>query len=233
MGKVWLGDVIDATLDEPATIPEDCVDGDDDLDGVTDATGWIVSLPTPVSNGKSLENDVDVADEFVAFVVRGLCEGFPAEDEDTVADNGFDVADEGRTTGISDFVEGFVIALDSMDAAPGPLPTAGTEPTCLVGTALEGPPSDGEDKAVADGEELLDDIVAALDATDAAPAPLPTAGTEPTCFEGRTLETEAACARGREVASEGIDLARVEVVAAKLSLIESGCCPTGAAGMED
>lgn len=139
--KVWLGDETDATLKEPAKIPEDCADGNDDLEGVTGATGWIVSLPTPVPNGKSLENDVDVADAFAAFVVRGLCEAFPAEDEDLVAEDGFEVADEDRTSGIKDFVEEFVIALDSMDAAPGPLPTAGTEPTCLVVAALEGPPS--------------------------------------------------------------------------------------------
>ena len=140
-----------------------------------------------------------------------------------------------------------MVALDSTDAAPGPLPIAGTEPTCLVGAAAEGPPSVEEDIAAvgdgfdvveegraADGEGLVTDVVRALDSIEAAPGPLPTAGTEPTCFDGRIVETEAACARGREFgSSEGVSVGRVEAAAAELSLIDSGRCSTAAAGMED
>lgn len=245
----WLGDETDATLEEPAKTPEGCPDGDelDWLWGGFDADGAVVSLPTSVPNVKSLENEVDVVDEFVLFVVRGLCEARPAvEDEGAVANDDSDVAVEGRVTGGEDFGDGVVVGLDIMDAAPGPLPTAGTEPICLELAAMDGPPS-VEDKATvskgfdvvdegraADGEGVENDVVVALDSMDAAPAPLPTAGTEPTCFEGRMLETEAACATGREFAStEEVDEARVGAAAAELSLVESGRCPTAAADMAD
>ena len=251
--KDWLGDEINETLDELAITPEGA-DGDNELDwpwGVSDADGGVVSLPTTGPNVKSLENDVDVVDEFVVFVVRGLCEALPDVDEDSFADDGIGVADEGRATdgrvSIDFSVERDVVALDSTDAAPGPLPTAGTEPTCLVGVAMEGPPSVGEDIAAvgdgfdvveegraADGEGLVTDVVRALDSMEAAPGPLPTAGTEPTCFEGRIVETEAACARGRGFgSSEGVNVGRVEAAAAELSLIDPGRCSAAAAGMED
>lgn len=207
----------------------------------------LVSPPTPVPNVKSLENEVDRVGEFVVFTVGGLCGALPAVEDDAVAKDGFDVTDEGRATDGKDVMEGIMGALDSMDAAPGPLPTAGTEPTCLVVAAMEGSLSVGEGKAaVSDGFEAVDegratdgkgcliDVVVALDSIDAAPAPLPTAGTEPTCFDGRMLVTEAACARGREFAlTEGVDVARVEVAAVKVSVVELERCPTGAAGMED
>lgn len=70
-------------------------------------------------------------------------------------------------------------------AAPGPLPKAATEPTCL--------------EAVGDGEEAgfsglggfavgrFDTDVEDLGVTSvAAPGPSPNAGTEPTCFEAVT-----------------------------------------------
>ena len=167
----WLGDEIEAAL------------GDGTLDrpwSVSDADGGVFSLPAPVLRVKSLENEVDVADEFGVFEKRGLC-----------------------------FVEGVGVARDSKDAAPGPLPTAGTEPTCLVVAAID---AVDEGKA-GDGEGLSSDVTVASGSTDAAPGPLPTAGTEPTCFEGSG--------------------ARVEAAAAKLSLVESGGCATGAGGMED
>lgn len=250
--KDWLGDEIDETLDELAITPEDA-DGDSELDwpwGVSDVNGGVVSLPTTGPNVKSLENEVDVVDGFVV-VVRELREALPDVDEDAVDGDGIGVADEGRATdgrvSVDFSVEGVVGPLDSTDAAPGPLPTAGTEPTCLVGAAMEDPPSVGEDIAAvgdgfdvveegraADGEGLVTDVVIALDSMDAAPGPLPTAGTEPTCFDGRIVETEAACARGREFgSSEGVNVGRVEAAAAELSLVESGRCPNAAAGMED
>lgn len=184
--KDWLGVEIEAAL------------GDGRLDrpwSVSDVDGGAFSLPTPVFRVKSLENEVDVADELGVFEKRGLC-----------------------------FVEGVGVVRDSKDAAPGPLPTAGTEPTCLVVAAMEGPPP--VDKAAAsddfdavdegkagDGEGLSSDVTVASGSTDAAPGPLPTAATEPTCFEGSG--------------------ARVEAAAAKLSLVEAGGCATGAGGMED
>lgn len=241
----WLGDETDATLDEPANTPEGCADG-----GGDPVWPWgvsVVSLPTPVPNVKSLENEVDRVGEFVVFIVRGLCEALPAVEDDAVTKDSSEVTDEGRATDGKDVAEGFVVAVDSMDAAPAPLPAAGTEPTCLVVAAMEGPLSVGEDKAcvsdgfeavdegrATDGEGCLNDVVVALDSMEAAPAPLPTAGTEPTCFDGRMLETEAACARGRDfVSTEGVDVARVEVAVVKVSVVESECCPTGTAGMED
>lgn len=36
-----------------------------------------------------------------------------------------------------DFANTVVVALDCIEAAPKPLPTAGNEPTCLDGPALE------------------------------------------------------------------------------------------------
>lgn len=283
--KDWLGDEINETLDELTITPEGA-DGDSELDwpwGVSDADGGVVSLPTTGPKVKSLENEVDVVDEFVVFVVRGLCEALPVVGKDDVAGDGIGVSDEGRATGVGSVVRGIcealpdvdedsfgigvadegratdgrvsidfsvervVVALDSTDAAPGPLPTAGTEPTCLVGAAMEGPPSVGDDIAAvgdgfdaveegraADGEGLVTDVVRALDSMEAAPGPLPTAGTEPTCFEGRMVETEAACASGRGFgSSEGVNVGRVEAAAAELSLVDPGRCFAAAAGMED
>lgn len=242
--KEWLGDETDATFDGLARTPDGCAAGDGELDwpwGVSDADGGAVSLPTPVFNVKSLENEVDVVEKFDVFVVRGLSEALPAvEDDDAVASDGFDVVDEGRTTDSKDFVDEVVVALDSMDAAPGPLPAAGTEPTCLVVAAMEGPPSVEDKAAVSDGLDIVDEgraadgAVVALDSMDAAPGPLPTAGTEPTCFEGRTLETAAACGSGRELASaEGVDVARVEGATTKLWLVEWGGCCSGTTAMVD
>lgn len=87
-------------------------------------------------------------------------------------------------------------------AAPGPLPTAGTIPICFEAVATESfptpspspspspSPADGDDELVAEGKAVDDSTGASVlaDATSAAgsvaaPGPLPTAGTIPTCLE--------------------------------------------------
>ena len=92
---------------------------------------------------------------------------------------------------------GFVLAeatsAAGIVAAPGPLPTAGTIPICFEAVTTESSPSssvaDGDDELVAEGKAVDDSTGGSVlaDATSAAgsvaaPGPLPTAGTMPTCL---------------------------------------------------
>lgn len=79
-------------------------------------------------------------------------------------------------------------------AAPGPLPTAGTIPICFEAVTTESSPSPslagGDDELVAEGKAVDDSTggsvladAASAAGSVAAPGPLPTAGTIPTCLE--------------------------------------------------
>ena len=74
-------------------------------------------------------------------------------------------------------------------AAPGPLPNAGTEPTCLL-CEVDDPTEELLSGEEASTEELLSDVEASAGMLwvkrsrlmVAAPGPLPSAGTEPACL---------------------------------------------------
>lgn len=107
---------------------------------------------------------------------------------------------EPRDDVLKDVVEITESILDSWVAAPGPLPNAGTEPTCLVG---EGAAADcsyckaGPVEAVGASTLGFDVVWMLSGAVVAAPAPSPNAGTEPTCLEADGVcEPSLRCAVG-------------------------------------
>lgn len=120
-------------------------------------------------------------------------------------------------------------ALITTEAAPGPLPIAGTNPACFVpgpdtvvlfatlengagnvgATVIDG----GSDAGRTDvGEGFAKTVEVAFDSIEAAPKPSPTAGTEPTCLDGPALDTEAGCTTGDSCAStEDVETVDVEL----------------------
>lgn len=117
----------------------------------------------------------------------------------------------GTVAVVDDSSGGFVLAEATSPAgsfaASGPLPTAGTMPTCFEGVAPEPfpPLAKDDDELLAEGKgavekagEEADDRggggIVLADKTSAAgsvaaPGPLPTAGTSPTCLEGFAVDS--------------------------------------------
>lgn len=104
--------------------------------------------------------------------------------------------------------------VDSWVAAPGPLPKAGTEPTCFdslgEGAAAECPYSD-EEAVEAVGAPLgtldVELVLSAVVVVVAAPGPSPKAGTDPTCLEADGVGDPSFCCAAREVAGGGVEAA--------------------------
>lgn len=146
---------------------------------------------------------------------------FAGSDVAEVADDGWEEIEES-------FDKDMIPALLTTEAAPGPLPNAGTRPACFVAgpdavalfatledgagnvgaTVIDG----GSDAGSTDvGEGFAKTVVVTFDSIEAAPRPSPTAGTEPTCLEGRALDTEAGCTTGDSCAPTHVEMMDVEL----------------------
>ncbi len=126
------------------------------------------------------------------------------------------------------FVKDMITALLTTEAAPGPLPNAGTKPACFVprpdtvalfatfedgagnvgATVIDGN-SDAGSMDV--GEGFAKTVVVTFDSIEAAPKPSPTAGTEPTCLDGLALNTEAGCTTGDICAPTDVEMMDVDL----------------------
>lgn len=78
-------------------------------------------------------------------------------------------------------------------------------------------------------EDSVESVTESLEASEAAPGPFPTAGTEPTCFEGSAVMRAAVNGEG----SGSVPTGSVDMAAMELSLFVSGSCISGTIGMED
>lgn len=135
-----------------------------------------------------------------------------------------EAVDDGWEATEVSFAKDMVPALVTMEAAPGPLPIAATEPTCFVTepATLEDAAGDvgamvidGASEAGGAGSAYVDEdfsntVVVALDSTEAASKPSPIAGTEPICLDGPALDIEAGCTTGDSCDStDDIEMSRV------------------------
>ena len=234
----WLASEGDAMADEAMLWFG--TDSNDEIDFASEV-GMAVPLLTPVFNVKSREKELDV------FVVSGSsCEAAPGplptagteptclvlvgspsfrEDDDAAIGDGSSVEDEFREDDDAAMGDGFN-AVDEFREVEG---TAGSEDSNVVGGFPWVDVSNVVDGRATEDENFVESVVEALDSIEAAPGPLPTAGTEPTCFEGRALVIAAVFAEGNDaVPSEGVD-----TTAGELSLVDSVGCIAGAMGMED
>ena len=122
-------------------------------------------------------------------------------------------------------------------AAPGPLPTAGTLPTCLAAVVVEATLSIATE---VDNSDLVNDCdpgTGVPDVSDAAPGPSPTAGTLPVCFGAVVKVSEATTWPGEDdstvvssFAALMFELCKVSVRVVMLDRIEAAPGPSPTAG---
>lgn len=139
-----------------------------------------------------------------------------------------EVANDGWEEIEESFVKDMIPVLLTTEAAPGPLPNAGTKPACFVprpdAVALFATVEDGAGNVGATvidggsfagstdvGEGFAKTVVVTFDSIEAASKPSPTAGTEPTCLDGPALNTEAGCPTGDSCAPTDIEMMDVEL----------------------
>lgn len=113
-------------------------------------------------------------------------------------------------------------AVDSWVAAPGPLPKAGTEPTCFdsvgEGAAAECSYCDGEaGEAVGAPPGALDVVSVLSEVVVAAPGPSPKAGTDPICLEADGVGDPSLCCAAGEVEGGAVG------AAGEVELRKRGC----------
>ena len=144
----WVDDDVTVTDKSEGWIK---VDGREALVGTADAFVPVGLTLSPLTPGKRLENELedfavndstssDAAPDPLpkagaepTCLVVAITDAPPsAEDEDVVESVGFSVFDDGRSINRG-CVGAMVAVLDIIDAAPGPLPIARTEPTCPEG----------------------------------------------------------------------------------------------------
>ena len=107
-----------------------------------------------------------------------------------------DDVDRAVAKGSGGFVFADTISSSSIFAAPGPLPTAGTEPNWFVVGARVACGGEREGGLVVRGSggTVFADTIS-CSSNFAAPGPLPAAGTEPTCF---AVGAKVVCGKERE-----------------------------------
>lgn len=166
----------------------------------------VVWSPEALINGNFLEYEVEasVGTELACpdDVALGVSLFLASECNDFEGNGGVVGEDAGLAveSGFGGSVLAELMALAGGVAASGLLPTAGTEPTCFAGAASGAPLSfatecedfgggrreDDEDGGSAVDRGFGGSVLAVLSSLafiDAASGPLPSAGTEPTCFD--------------------------------------------------
>ena len=112
--------------------------------------------------------------------------GLSKDDRLAVSDAAFEAVE----VSFDDFSSDVCVKLSLLIvAAPGPVPSAATDPICLDVMVAEPLAVDTEDPA--DAEAKADDAVGLIKLSlliVAAPGPLPSAATEPICFDASLLE---------------------------------------------